>query len=394
MHPPSSDKPTQGQLIYPLLRTLQAQGGSGRSVEIANALADTVQLPDSVRNAVAERNDGRIENLWHKHVRFAKQKAVALGYVASERSHGNWQLTDAGFEGLSKARPAILVDVLREADGTPRAVRINVAISVPTTHLLVHGDARRMDWIPTDSIPLICTSIPYFDLKRYGDSAWQLATINSFDAFLASMEDVLRECYRILMPGGRAAINVGDVLRSRAKHGSHHLLPLSAEILTRSTRMGFHMLNGIIWAKEGNCTSESGDSSVLGQPGQPNGIIKLATEQILMLRKPGPYRKPTPHQIRDSAIAPADYQRWFSAIWTDIPGESTKGDHPAPFPVRLAERIVRMYSFVNDTIVDPFGGSGTTSVAAAHAARNSIYVDAERHYVRVAARRLLSANAA
>ena len=108
-----------------------------------------------------------------------------------------------------------------------------------------------------------------------------------------------------------------------------------------------------------------------------------------MERKPGGYRKPTAQQRKDSVIDKEDFQRWFSQIW-EMPGASTKNGHPAPFPLELAARLVRMFSFVGDTVLDPFCGSGTTMLAAAKYGRNSIGVETEAHYCEYIIHRLES----
>ena len=139
-------------------------------------------------------------------------------------------------------------------------------------------------------------------------------------------------------------------------------------------------------------TEVSGNTYFLGKPYEPNGIIKNEIEYILLLRKPGGYRKPTAEQRRMSRIPKEDYHAWYRAVWTDIGGASSP-KHPAPFPVELANRLVRMFSFVADTVLDPFGGSGTTCVAAALAGRNSVGYDIESTYLDLTENRLRAARA-
>ena len=131
----------------------------------------------------------------------------------------------------------------------------------------------------------------------------------------------------------------------------------------------------------------------MGKPNLPNGIVKNDIEHILFLRKPGGYRKPTKAQERASFISTEDYARWFSPVWTDISGQLRK-DHPAPFPVELAARLIKMFSFVGDTVLDPFGGTGSTAVAAIDTGRNSVSVDIEPTYVDSIADRLSKCNTA
>ena len=152
-------------------------------------------------------------------------------------------------------------------------------------------------------------------------------------------------------------------------------------------KIGFDNLNPIIWHKISNASYEvKGNSGFLGKPYEPNSIIKNDIEFILMQRKPGGYRKPTTEQRRHSKIEKHEFRKWFRQFW-NLGGVSTK-EHPAPFPLELAYRLVRMFSFWGDTVLEPFCGTGTTMVAAMKASRNSIGMEIEREYCRMAARRL------
>jgi site-specific DNA-methyltransferase (adenine-specific) len=152
-------------------------------------------------------------------------------------------------------------------------------------------------------------------------------------------------------------------------------------------KIGFDNLNPIIWHKISNASFEvENGSKFLGKPYEPNAIIKSDIEFILMQRKPGGYRKPTEEMRRLSKLSKAEYDQWFRQIWS-LPGASTRS-HPAPFPVELAYRLVRMFSFVSDTVLDPFCGSGTTMLAAMRSGRNSIGIEIDPSYCRLAARRL------
>ncbi len=156
-------------------------------------------------------------------------------------------------------------------------------------------------------------------------------------------------------------------------------------------KIGFDNLNPIIWHKISNASYEvQGSSRFLGKPYEPNAIIKNDIEFLLMQRKPGGYRKPTQEQRRLSMIDKKEFSEWFRQFWT-LSGASTK-KHPAPFPLELAYRLVRMFSFWEDTVLDPFCGTGTTMLAAMKCGRNSIGVETDAEYCRMAARRLLSEN--
>lgn len=249
-----------------------------------------------------------------------------------------------------------------------------------TRHILYRSDARNMSFIPDKSAHLVLTSPPYWNLKEYERGKNQLGIIEDYQEFVDELSKVWAECYRILVPGGRVVCVVGDVCLSRKKYGRHAVMPLHSDIAVSCRKIGFDNLNPILWHKISNAKFEANsNSSFLGKPYEPNAIIKNDVEYILMERKPGGYRKPTDVQREKSLIAKDDFQNWFSQIW-EMPGASTKHGHPAPFPLELAMRLVKMYSFVGDTVVDPFSGSGTTMLAALDCDRNSIGVEIEEKY--------------
>ncbi|HXG23509.1 MAG TPA: site-specific DNA-methyltransferase, partial [Chthonomonadales bacterium] len=260
-----------------------------------------------------------------------------------------------------------------------------------TLHRLIQADARSMPFIPDESVHLVVTSPPYWNLKRYNESQGQLGHVNDYETFLTEVGKVFTECFRILAPGGRLVCVVGDVCLSRRKFGRHVVFPLHADICVMCRRLGFDNLNPIIWHKIANANYEvQNGMKFLGKPYEPNAIIKNDIEFILMQRKPGGYRQPTLEQRRLSRIDKKDYDAWFRQFW-NITGASTR-EHPAPFPIELAARLVRMFSFWGDTVLDLFCGTGTTMVAAMKWHRNSIGVEIDRGYCRLAARRLMHEN--
>ncbi len=263
------------------------------------------------------------------------------------------------------------------------------AAGMVTTHRLQLGDARELDWIPTESVHLVVTSPPYWTLKRYEDDPGQLGHIADYEAFHDELDRVWEHCYRALVPGGRLVCVVGDVcLARRRNQGRHMVLPLHADISVRCRRLGFDYLTPILWHKIANASYEiENGGGFLGKPYEPNAIVKNDVEYILMLRKPGGYRKPTEEQRRRSMLSKSEHAKWFRAIWHDITGASTR-EHPAPFPVELAYRLVRMFSFVDDTVLDPFAGTASTMVGAIRAERNSIGTEISPVYFRMAKKRL------
>jgi site-specific DNA-methyltransferase (adenine-specific) len=233
-------------------------------------------------------------------------------------------------------------------------------------------------------IHLVVTSPPYWTLKEYaGDAgAAQLGHQADYDQFQIDLTAVWQRCFDLLVPGGRLCVNVGDVCLPRKRLGRHYVVPLHADIATNCRKIGFDYLTPILWQKIANATTEveGNGSAFLGKPYEPNAIIKNDIEYILLLRKPGAYRQPTQEQRQLSLIDKGHHAKWFRSVWTDLPGTSTQKGHPAPYPTELAYRLIRMFSFVGDTVLDPFVGTGTTTNAAIKAYRSSIGYEIEPTY--------------
>ena len=231
---------------------------------------------------------------------------------------------------------------------------------------------------------LVVTSPPYWTLKRYdgGAGSDQLGHFEEYEGFHDELDRVWKKCFDSLVPGGRLCVVVGDVCLPRRKGGRHLVMPLHADITIRCRRIGFDYLTPILWYKIANAVTEvaGNGSAFLGKPYEPNAIIKNDVEYILLFRKPGAYRNPTPEQRLLSLIDKSDHANWYRAIWMDLPGATTRDGHPAPFPVELAYRLIRMFSFVGDLVLDPFLGSGSTTEAAVQAHRSSIGYEIEQIY--------------
>jgi DNA modification methylase len=262
---------------------------------------------------------------------------------------------------------------------------------VPTTHRLHRRDAREMDLTP-ESVHLVVTSPPYWTLKEYNKTEGQLGHIGSYEQFLNELDKVWQRCFAALVPGGRLVCVVGDVCLSRRQNkGRHTVVPLHASIQERCRAIGFDNLAPIIWHKIANAATEAEGNGApfLGKPYEPNAVLKNDIEFILMQRKPGGYRAPDLSTRVLSLIPENNYQTWFQQIWMGVTGASTK-HHPAPYPLEIAMRLIRMFSFVGDTVLDPFSGTATTSLASAQSGRNSVGFEIDPVYFEFARKRLTS----
>ena len=298
---------------------------------------------------------------------------------------------------LSRYIPESLREIGDIQTAIPRIAKDEQAIgqiesaiqNVPTVHRLVRGDARDMSIVEPESVHLVLTSPPYWTLKDYRDSDGQLGHIENYESFLSELDSVWRKCWSALVPGGRLVCVVGDVCLSRRENGGRHtVVPLHASIQEHCRQIGFDNLAPIIWHKIANASYEvEGAGGFLGKPYEPNAVIKNDIEFILMQRKPGGYRTPDPPTKLLSVISGTNHKKWFQQVWSGLTGASTK-EHPAPYPLELAERLVRMFSFVGDTVLDPFLGTGTTTLASAKWGRNSIGYEIDEHYFESAGRRV------
>jgi site-specific DNA-methyltransferase (adenine-specific) len=260
-----------------------------------------------------------------------------------------------------------------------------------TSHRLHLGDARDLSWLPDRSVHLVVTSPPYWTLKEYAPgNKSQMGHFEDYEHFLDELDRVWSECVRVLVGGGRICCVVGDVCIPRKRGGRHHLVPLHADIQVRARKLGVDCLMPILWHKIANGATEAqgNGAGFYGKPYQPGGIIKNDIEYILFLRKGGEYRSAPMIQKALSMLTREEMQTWQRSIWTDVRGASTRGGHPAPYPIELAERLIKLFSFAGDTVLDPFAGTGSTSQAAIIAGRNSIANEIEPAYVELARHRI------
>ncbi len=259
-----------------------------------------------------------------------------------------------------------------------------------TKHLLRLGDGRDLSWIPDNSIELVVTSPPYWTLKKYEKRNGQLGEVTEYQTFLDELDKVWRHCSRVLVEGGRICCVVGDVCIPRKRDGRHRIMPLHSDIQVSAAGIGLDCLTPILWHKISNGVTEAqgNGAGFYGKPYQPGAVVKNDMEYVLFMRKSGEYRMTSMVQKALSMLTKEEMQAWFRSFWSDIKGASTRDGHPAPYPDELAERLIRMFSFAGDTVLDPFLGTGSTSVAAIRAGRNSIGNEIEPKYLMFARARI------
>jgi modification methylase len=263
-----------------------------------------------------------------------------------------------------------------------------------TVHSVRRGDARDLKFLANESIHLVVTSPPYWTLKQYErGNGLQLGDIEDYEAFLNQLDLVWAECKRLLVPGGRACCVVGDVCVPRKRAGRHFVAPLHSDIQVRARRIGLDCLTPILWHKISNGVTEAkgNGAGFCGKPYQPGSVVKNDVEHILFLRKGGQYRSVSPLKKALSMLTKEEMQGWLRSLWTDLRGTSTRKGHPAPYPVELAERLIKLFSFAGDTVLDPFAGTGSTAIAAMNTGRNSVSVDVEEKYLTGMYHRLIRA---
>lgn len=238
-----------------------------------------------------------------------------------------------------------------------------------TKHTIINGDSRQMSELKDESVHLIATSPPYWQLKDYGTEN-QIGFHDDYETYINHLNLTWQECFRVLHKGCRLCINIGDQFARSTYYGRYKIIPIHSEIIKFCEMIGFDFMGQIIWQKA-TTMNTSGGASIMGSyPNPRNGIVKLDFEYILLFKKQGNAPKPTKEQKENASMTNEEWNTYFNGHWYFSGAKQDK--HLAMFPEELPHRLIKMFSFPGETILDPFMGSGTTALAARNLNRNSV----------------------
>lgn len=252
-------------------------------------------------------------------------------------------------------------------------------MEINTRHTLINGDSRNLSLMPDKSVHLIITSPPYWQLKDYGDDR-QIGFHDSYENYINNLNMVWSECYRVLHDGCRLCINIGDQFARSVYYGRYKVIPIRTEIIRFCESIGMDYMGAVIWQKQTTMNTTGGGAVMGSFPYPRNGILKIDYEFILIFKKQGKAPIPTPEQKQLSEMTKEEWNTYFASHWNF--GGAKQDGHIAVFPEELPHRLIKMFSFVGETVFDPFMGSGTTALAAQNLHRNSIGYEINSDYKR------------
>lgn len=258
-----------------------------------------------------------------------------------------------------------------------------------TKHVCIIGDSRRMSEVENSSVHLVVTSPPYWQLKDYGVKD-QIGFNDSYEEYINNLNLVWNESYRVLHPGCKLVVNIGDQFARSVYYGRYKVIPIRTEIIKFCETIGFDYMGSIIWQKK-TTKNTTGGASIMGSYPYPrNGIVEIDYEFILIFKKPGIPPKVSKEIKEQSKITKDKWKEYFSGHWYFNGVRQEK--HLAMFPLELPKRIIEMFTFVGETVLDPFLGSGTTSLAAIKTNRNSIGYEINEDFLPIIKTKLESNN--
>ena len=249
---------------------------------------------------------------------------------------------------------------------------------IETKHTIINGDSRKMSELEDNSVHLIITSPPYWQLKDYGNDN-QIGFNDTYEQYINNLNLVWKECYRVLHDGCRLCINIGDQFARSVYYGRYKVIPIHSEIIRFCETIGFDFMGQIIWQKATTMNTTGGGAVMGSFPHPRNGIVKLDFEYILLFKKQGNAPKPTKEQKEQAIMTNEEWNTYFNGHWYFNGAKQDK--HLAMFPEELPKRLIKMFSFSNETVLDPFMGSGTTALAARKLNRNSVGYEINPEYI-------------
>ena len=251
-------------------------------------------------------------------------------------------------------------------------------MGINTRHKIIRDNSRCMIELQDKSVHLVITSPPYWQLKDYGTSN-QIGFNDTYENYINNLNLVWKECYRVLDNGCRLCINIGDQFARSVYYGRYKVIPIRTEIIKFCERIGFDYMGAIIWQKK-TTTNTTGGASIMGSfPFPRNGILAIDYEFILLFKKLGMPKRPDKNTKEQSRLTKEEWKEYFSGHWNF--GGVKQDGHIAMFPEELPKRLIKMFSFVGDIILDPFLGSGTTSLAAKNLNRNSVGYEINHEFI-------------